>query len=211
MGWVVNATPRPLYPRETRYPLYRRLGKPQGRSGRRKISPHRDSTPNRTAPSESLYRLRSPGPPSSSEYTSKSEGREGETFQTTQCFSDIDRILHKTSPLIFPVPEARRSFSDQSMWDLRQTKWHRNTFFSSWYFRFALSVSFHQCSTLIVIRIVSYKKDERVKLGGTLKQTYFYSDLGKATVRNSQSNSSTLHFTPQTFSKLPPHPNTSRT
>ena len=35
-GWVVNATPRPLYPR---YPLYRRLGGPQGRSGRvRKIS-----------------------------------------------------------------------------------------------------------------------------------------------------------------------------
>ena len=42
MGWVVNATPRPLYPRgKTRYPLYRRLGGPQGRlSGRvQKISP----------------------------------------------------------------------------------------------------------------------------------------------------------------------------
>jgi len=38
---VVNATPRPLYPaRETTYPLYRRLGGPQGRSERvRKISP----------------------------------------------------------------------------------------------------------------------------------------------------------------------------
>ena len=34
-GWVVNAMPRPLYPREeTRYPLYRRLGGLQGRSGR---------------------------------------------------------------------------------------------------------------------------------------------------------------------------------
>ena len=33
MGWVVNATPRPLTPgKETRYPLYRRLGGPQGRS-----------------------------------------------------------------------------------------------------------------------------------------------------------------------------------
>ena len=41
MGWVVNATPRPLYPRwKTRYPLYRGLGVPQGRCGRvRKISP----------------------------------------------------------------------------------------------------------------------------------------------------------------------------
>ena len=37
MGWVVNATPRPLY---RRYPLYRRLVWPQGRSGRvHKISP----------------------------------------------------------------------------------------------------------------------------------------------------------------------------
>src|SRR5215468_938073 len=41
MGWVVNATPRSLYPmKETRCPLYRRLGKPQGRTGQvRKISP----------------------------------------------------------------------------------------------------------------------------------------------------------------------------
>ena len=40
-GWVVSTTPRPLYPRgKTRYPLYRRLGGPQGRSGRmQKISP----------------------------------------------------------------------------------------------------------------------------------------------------------------------------
>jgi len=33
-GWVVIATPQPLYPgKETRYPLYRRLGGPQGHSG----------------------------------------------------------------------------------------------------------------------------------------------------------------------------------
>jgi hypothetical protein len=32
-GWVVDATPRPLYP-ITRYPLYRRLGRPHSRSGR---------------------------------------------------------------------------------------------------------------------------------------------------------------------------------
>jgi hypothetical protein len=34
-GWVVNFTPRPLYPRGTspRYSLYRRLGGPQSRSG----------------------------------------------------------------------------------------------------------------------------------------------------------------------------------
>ena len=34
MGWVVNDTARPLYPRkETWYPLYRRLGGPQRWSG----------------------------------------------------------------------------------------------------------------------------------------------------------------------------------
>jgi len=41
MGWVVNSTPRLLYPRgKTRFPLYRRLGGHQGPSGRvRKTSP----------------------------------------------------------------------------------------------------------------------------------------------------------------------------
>jgi hypothetical protein len=35
LWWVVNATPRPFYPgNETRYPLYRRLGRPQGPSER---------------------------------------------------------------------------------------------------------------------------------------------------------------------------------
>jgi len=40
-GWVVNATPRPLYPRGIPgAQLYRGLGGPQGRSGRvRQISP----------------------------------------------------------------------------------------------------------------------------------------------------------------------------
>ena len=41
MGWVVNTTPGRFNPgNETRYPLCRWLGGPQGRSGRvRKISP----------------------------------------------------------------------------------------------------------------------------------------------------------------------------
>ena len=41
MGLVVKAKPWPLYPgKETRYPLYRRLGGPQGWSGLvQKISP----------------------------------------------------------------------------------------------------------------------------------------------------------------------------
>ena len=65
MGWVVNATPRPLYPgKDTQYPLYRRLCGPHGRTGReRKISPPtRIQTPDHRVRSESLYRLSHPGP-----------------------------------------------------------------------------------------------------------------------------------------------------
>jgi hypothetical protein len=53
-----------LPPGKTRYPLYRRLGGPQGRSGRvRKISPATGIRAlYRQACAESLYRLRYPGP-----------------------------------------------------------------------------------------------------------------------------------------------------
>ena len=61
MGWVVNATPRPLYPPgKTRYPLCRRLGRPQARSGLlRKISPPPGFDPRTVQPVASRY----PGPP----------------------------------------------------------------------------------------------------------------------------------------------------
>ena len=63
-GW---STPRPgrFTPgKETRYPLYRRMGGPQGRSARlRKIStPTGLRSPDRSVLSESLYRLSYPGP-----------------------------------------------------------------------------------------------------------------------------------------------------
>ena len=52
-----------LPPGMTRYPLYRRRGRPKGRSGRvRKISPPTGvRSPHSTARSESLYRLSYPG------------------------------------------------------------------------------------------------------------------------------------------------------
>ena len=63
MGGQRHAPPA-LPPGKTRYPLYRRLGGPQGRYGRvRKISPTTGiGSPNRPARSKSLYRLRYPGP-----------------------------------------------------------------------------------------------------------------------------------------------------
>ena len=62
MGWVVNATPRPLYPWE-RDPVTI-MGESQGRYELvRKMSPPTGiRMPDRTAPGKSLYRLSSPGP-----------------------------------------------------------------------------------------------------------------------------------------------------
>jgi hypothetical protein len=53
-----------LPPGKTRHPFDRRMGRPQGRSGRvRKISPPTGiRSPDRPARSESLYRPRYPGP-----------------------------------------------------------------------------------------------------------------------------------------------------
>jgi hypothetical protein len=57
MGWVVNVNPRPLYPLvKTRYPSYRRLDRPQGRSGRvQNISPRPGFDPWAVQPAASRY------------------------------------------------------------------------------------------------------------------------------------------------------------
>ena len=56
-GWGVSVTPRPLFtPGKTRYPLYRRLGGPQGRTGQvRKISPPSGFDPRTVQPVASRY------------------------------------------------------------------------------------------------------------------------------------------------------------
>jgi hypothetical protein len=48
--WSTARPNRTLPPGKTRYPLYRRLGCPQGQFGQRKISPHRDSVPGPSSP-----------------------------------------------------------------------------------------------------------------------------------------------------------------
>ena len=59
--WSAAHPSHTLLPGKTRYPLYRRLGGPQGRSARRKISsPTRIPSPNRPSCSHSLYRLSYP-------------------------------------------------------------------------------------------------------------------------------------------------------
>ena len=64
MGWVVNATPRPLtLGKETRYALYRSLRGPQGRSGRvRDVLPTTGiRSQDRPGSNESLHRLQYAG------------------------------------------------------------------------------------------------------------------------------------------------------
>jgi hypothetical protein len=77
---VVNCNPRPLYPR---YPLYRRPGGPQGRSGRvRKISFPQKSIPEPSRP----YRAATPS----------------QLYRRTNLHSDIINILI-TGKLRYPV------------------------------------------------------------------------------------------------------------
>ena len=56
--------PVALPPGKTRYPLYRRLGRPPGpvRTGAENLAPTGIRSPDRPARSESLYRLSYPGP-----------------------------------------------------------------------------------------------------------------------------------------------------
>jgi len=58
--------PAALPPGKTRYPLYRRLGGPQGRSGgvRKNLASTGIRSPDSPSRSESLYQLSYPGPPS---------------------------------------------------------------------------------------------------------------------------------------------------
>jgi hypothetical protein len=66
-GWEVSVTPRPLFtPGKNRYPLYRRLGGPQGRSGQvRKISPPPGFDPWIVQPVASRYTDYATGPTTS--------------------------------------------------------------------------------------------------------------------------------------------------
>ena len=61
-GWVVSSKPRPLFtPGKTRYPLYRRLDGPQGRSGRVENLAPPGFDPRTAQPvAQSLYRLSYP-------------------------------------------------------------------------------------------------------------------------------------------------------
>ena len=63
-GWGASVTPRPpLVPGKTQYPLYRRLGGPQGRSGQaRKISPPLGFDPRTIQPVASRYTGWTTGP-----------------------------------------------------------------------------------------------------------------------------------------------------
>ena len=61
--WSAARSGRTLPPGKTRYPFYRRLGGPQGLSGKaEKSRPHRDSIPDRPARSSITVPTELPGP-----------------------------------------------------------------------------------------------------------------------------------------------------
>jgi hypothetical protein len=64
MGWLAPRPGRFTPGKETRYPLYRRLGGPQGPvwTTAENLAPTRIRSPDRPASSESLYRLIYPDP-----------------------------------------------------------------------------------------------------------------------------------------------------
>ena len=70
MGWVVNTTPRPLYPRERDPGIGGWVGPRAGldECGIAPPPPTGIRSPDRPARSESLYRLRNPGLDMSPEY-----------------------------------------------------------------------------------------------------------------------------------------------
>ena len=92
-------TPAALPPEKTRYPLYRRLGGPQGRSVRvRKISPPTGiRSPDRSARSESLYRLSYPGPlfREQSKYALKNPKRV--LSNPSSCIEQLDMVTKRTN------------------------------------------------------------------------------------------------------------------
>jgi hypothetical protein len=59
MGWVVNATPRPLFPQEEiTYPFYRRLGVGRVWTGAENVASTSFRTPDRPARNKSLPKYR---------------------------------------------------------------------------------------------------------------------------------------------------------
>ena len=80
-GWGVSVTPRPLFtPGKTGYPLYRRLGGPQGLAGQlRNISPPPGFDPRTVQPVASRY----------TDYTTRPTDKHMKTLCITNC-SELD-------------------------------------------------------------------------------------------------------------------------
>jgi hypothetical protein len=96
MGWVVNVTPLPLYPREgDRVPIVQEVGWAPGPvwTGAENLVPTGIRFPDRPARSESLYLLRYPGP--------QSRGEPGDVQPITRNYAKFPRHLGKQTDLPF--------------------------------------------------------------------------------------------------------------
>jgi len=85
MGWVVNATPRPLYPRDRRgtHCIGGWVGPRPVWTGAENLAPTGIPSPDRPARSDSLYQLSYPGPLETE--VSTNFGNVGIAHPTTQC------------------------------------------------------------------------------------------------------------------------------
>jgi len=118
-GWVVSSTPRrTLSPGKTRYPFYRRLDGPQGRSGRAEnLVSTGDSIPDRPARSQSLYRLSYRAHAVKESYSKKRQwgklwNRGESDWRQFEIWKKMDRIKKNESRFvlritIFPVKNPR--------------------------------------------------------------------------------------------------------
>ena len=102
--WSATRPGHTLHPGKTRYPFCRRLGGPQGRSGRtEKSRPHRDSIPDRPARSQSLYRLSYPA----HSYISVLSENVSTKFKYHQNLSIMMGTLHDDQHTFFILPVSR--------------------------------------------------------------------------------------------------------
>ena len=87
--WSAASPGSTLHPGKTQYPLYRRQGGPQGRTGRAKNLANRDSIPGPSSHIQSLYRLSYPA------HTS------GNIYIYIYIYIYIQKMLRRDNPVHF--------------------------------------------------------------------------------------------------------------
>ena len=114
---------RSLPPGKTRFPLYRRLGRPQDRYGQvRKISPRRDSTPGPSSPYPVAIPTTRPGPLTSMDFRLISTALQTWKFLESE---NVKTVVHSYAQFSISAGTAPRSLNLSCL-----TFWRWNYFFN---------------------------------------------------------------------------------